>query len=163
MKFTFDVSKCDRIFDELLKHENIRLSHAIPSPKELKRHAYCKWYNSFSYATNDCNVFHRQIQSAVDERRLILSEMQVDKTPFPVHTLELNNPKFLLRPKQAEGAQGKNIVMGDPRLMNANDKILAREVVAEKTADGKPTLRIFVNAPKPGGQESFTSQPAVQA
>ena len=89
--------------------------------------------------------------------------MQVDKTPFPVHTLELNNPKFLLRPKQAEGAQGKNIVMGDPRLMNANDKILAREVVAEKTADGKPTLRIFVNAPKPGGQESFTSQPAVQA
>ena len=89
--------------------------------------------------------------------------MQVDKTPFPVHTLELNNPKFLLRPKQAEGAQGKNIVMGDPRLMNANDKILAREVVAEKTADGKPTLRIFVNAPKPGGQASSSSQPAVQA
>ena len=42
MKFTFDVSKCDRIFDELLRHRNIRLSHAIPSPEELKRHAYCK-------------------------------------------------------------------------------------------------------------------------
>ena len=39
MKFTFDVSKCDRIFDELLKHGNIRLSHAIPPPEELKRHA----------------------------------------------------------------------------------------------------------------------------
>ena len=37
MKFTFDVSKCDRIFDELLKHGNIRLSHAIPSVEELKR------------------------------------------------------------------------------------------------------------------------------
>ena len=59
MKFTFDVSKCDRIFDELLKHGNIRLSHAIPSPEELKRHAYCKWYNSFSHATNDCIVFCR--------------------------------------------------------------------------------------------------------
>ena len=35
MKFTFDVSKCDRIFDELLKHENICLSHAIPPPEEL--------------------------------------------------------------------------------------------------------------------------------
>ena len=88
------------------------------------------------HATNDCNIFRRQIQSAVDERRLVLSEMQVDKTPFPVHTLELNNPKVLLRPDQAEGAKGKNVVIGDPRPMNTNDKILAREVVAEKTPDG---------------------------
>ena len=29
MKFTFEVSKCDRIFDELLEYGNIRLSHAI--------------------------------------------------------------------------------------------------------------------------------------
>ena len=36
LKFTFDVSKCDQIFDELLKNCNIRLSHAIPSPEELK-------------------------------------------------------------------------------------------------------------------------------
>ena len=63
LKFTFDVSKCDRIFDELLKNGNIRLSHAIPSPDELRRHAYCKWHNSKSHATNDCNVFCRQVQS----------------------------------------------------------------------------------------------------
>jgi len=37
--------------------------------------------------------------------------------------------------------------------MNANNKILAREVVAEKTPDGKQTLRIFVNAPKPEGKQ----------
>jgi len=37
MKFTFDVSECDRIFDELLKHGNIRLSHAIPSVEELQK------------------------------------------------------------------------------------------------------------------------------
>ena len=54
-------------------------------------------------------------------------------------------------------------MIGDPRPMNVNDKILAREVIAEKTPDGKPTLRIFVNAPKPGGQASSSSQPAVQA
>ena len=46
--------------------------------------------------------------------------------------------------------------------MNANDKILAREVVADKTTDGKPTLRIFMNAPKPGGQAGSSSQPTVQ-
>jgi len=42
LKFTFDVSKCDQIFDELLKNGNIRLSHAIQSLEELKRHAYRK-------------------------------------------------------------------------------------------------------------------------
>ena len=77
--------------------------------------------------------------------------------------MELNNPKVLLQPEQAEGAQGKNVVIGDPRPINANDKILAREVVAKKTLDRKPTLRIFVNTPKPGGQASSSSQPAVQA
>ena len=59
LKFTFDISKCDQIFDELLKNGNIRLSHAIPLPEELKRHAYCKWHNSTSHATNDFNVFRR--------------------------------------------------------------------------------------------------------
>jgi hypothetical protein len=29
LKFTFDVSKCDRIFDELLKLGNIKISHSI--------------------------------------------------------------------------------------------------------------------------------------
>ena len=89
--------------------------------------------------------------------------MQVDKTPFPVHPLELNNPKVLLWPEQAEGARWKNVVIGDPGPMNANGKILAREVVAEKTPDGKPTLRIFVSAPKPGGQACSSSQLAFQA
>jgi hypothetical protein len=59
IKFTFDVSKCDRIFDELLKSGNIKLTHTIPPLDELKRRAYCKFHNSFSHATNDCNVFRR--------------------------------------------------------------------------------------------------------
>ena len=66
-RFTFDVSKCDRIFDELLRSGNIKLSHVIPPLEELKRHAYCKWHNLFSHATNDCNVFRRHVQSAVNE------------------------------------------------------------------------------------------------
>jgi hypothetical protein len=87
----------------------------------------------------------------VDKRRLVLSEMQVDKSSFPVHTLELNNPNVLLRLEQVEGAKGRNVVIGDPRPM---------------TPDGKPTLRITVNAPKLGGQGDSTSSfgwPVVQA
>jgi len=154
LKFTFDVSKCDRIFDELLKNGNIRLSHAIPSPDELKRYAYCKWHNSTSHATTDCNVFHRQVQLAINERRLVLSKMQIDKAPFAVHTLELNNPKVLIRQEQAEGAKGKHVVIGDPRPMNTSDKILAREVIKEKTDDGKSTLKIIIRNPRLGGQGS---------
>ena len=80
--------------------------------------------------------------------------MQIDKAPFPIHTLELNNPKLLIRPEQAEGAKGKHVVIGDPRPMNTSDKILAREVIKEKTDDGKDTLKIIVRNPRLGGQGS---------
>ena len=59
MKFTFDVSKCDRIFDELLRLGHLKITHVIPTFEELKQRAYCKFHNSSSHATNDCNVFRR--------------------------------------------------------------------------------------------------------
>ena len=80
--------------------------------------------------------------------------MQIDKAPFSIHTLELNNPKVLIRPEQAEGAKGKNVVIGDSRPMNTSDKILAREVIKEKTDDGKNTLKIIIRNPRLGGQGS---------
>ena len=77
----------------------------------IKRRAYCKFYNSHSHATNDCNIFHRQVQSAMNEGRLIFPEIKVDKTLFLIHTnthtIDLSNAKVLIRPEQAEGAEGK--------------------------------------------------------
>jgi len=60
----------------------------------------------------------------------------------------------LIRPEQAEGAKGKNVVIGDPRPMDTSDKILAREVIKEKTDDGKDTLKIIVRNPRLGEQGS---------
>jgi len=89
--------------------------------------------------------------------------MQIDKAPFPIHMLELNNPKVLIRLEQAEGAKGKNVVIGDPRPMNVNDKILAREV-KEKADDGKDTMKIIDKAPRLGGGSSPSdSRSAAQA
>ena len=48
VKFTFDFSKYDQIFDELLKYGYIRINYIMPSADELKRRAYCKYHNSFS-------------------------------------------------------------------------------------------------------------------
>ena len=111
------MSKCDRIFDELAKLGKIKFSHTIPSVDELKRRAYCKLHNTFSHATNDCNVLRRQIQSVINEGRLVISAMQIDKNSFRMHThvLELKNPKVLVRPSQAETIKGKNVIIGEER------------------------------------------------
>jgi hypothetical protein len=47
VKFTFNVAKCNKIFDELVKSGNIKLTHTISPMDELKRCAYCKWHNYF--------------------------------------------------------------------------------------------------------------------
>jgi len=85
--------------------------------------------------------------------------MKIDKAPFPVHTIDLNNSKVLIRPDQTEGAKGKNVIIGDERLLTVDNKILAREVIQEKSPDGKKNLRIIL---KPhtrggGGQEGSSS------
>jgi hypothetical protein len=41
IKFSFDVSKCDKIFDELLSIRKIKLSHTIPVIEDFKKRAYC--------------------------------------------------------------------------------------------------------------------------
>lgn len=122
----------------MVKKGNIKLSDTIPLLEELKR-AYCKWYNSSSHASN--------------EGRLVLYEMQVDKIPFPVDTIDLNNAKVLIRPEQAEGAKGKNVIICEERLKTSEDKILARKVVVEKTPDGKESLKITVKASRLGGKK----------
>jgi hypothetical protein len=153
IKFKFDVSKCDRIFDELLKSGNIKLTHTIPPLEELKRHAYCKFHNSFSHAINDCNVFRRQVQSAINEGRLTFHEMQVDKAPFPINTMDLQQPKVLVRAHQAEATKGKNVVIGEA-MPNLRGKELIRKVEYEKTPDGKETFKITVSASGHWGQGS---------
>ena len=62
-KFTFDITKADRIFDFLLQEGQIKLSPncVIPSAEELKKIKYCKWHNATSHSTNECKVFRQQL------------------------------------------------------------------------------------------------------
>jgi hypothetical protein len=152
IKFTFDVVKCDKIFDELHKASCIKMSPTIPPLDELKRKAYCWWHNSFSHSTNDCNVLGRQVQSAINEGRLSLKKMQVDKNPFSVNTIDLQNSKVLIRPEQAKAAKGKNVIISEKRTITTDEKVLSSEVVVEKTADGKESLKITSKAPTLGVQ-----------
>ena len=142
MTFSFDVAKCDRIFDAMLKDKYIRLSHTIPPFEELKRRAYCKFHNSFSHATNDCNVFRRQIQSAINDGRLSFADMQIDKQPFPLNTLELHGKKVLIRHEVGVSACENNVVVGDPRNSKEKEKASGREIVLDKQPDGSQVQEI---------------------
>jgi hypothetical protein len=144
VKFTFNVGKCDKIFDELLKNDNIKINHTVPPANELKRRAYCKWHNPFSHATNDCNVFRRHIQSAINEGRLKFQEMQVDTEPFPINMINFNGKKVLIRPSAADKGKGKDAIIGNAQKAGENNKNSSRKVVAERTPDGGETLKVII-------------------
>jgi hypothetical protein len=144
VKFTFNVGKCDKIFDELLKNGNIKINHIVPSVDELKRRAYCKWHNSFSHTTNDCNVFRQQVQSAINEERLKYQEMQVDIKPFPVNVIDFEGKRVLIRLSTADKGKGKEIIIGDAREADGNNNFSCRKVVAEKNLDGEETLKVTI-------------------
>jgi hypothetical protein len=109
-----------------LQEKQIKLTsgHIIPSSK-LKKHAYCKWHNSYSHALNDCNVFHRQDQLTINEGRLKFAEspqIKLNRDPFPMNMnkVELDGKKVLVRPSQAELTKGKEIIIREewpPRMI----------------------------------------------
>jgi hypothetical protein len=150
MKFTFDVAKCDKIFHELFKSGKIKMSHTIPPLDQLKRCAYCKFHNSFSHATNNCNTSHWQVQSPIIEGRLKFHEMQVDENLFPnsafVNTLELSNPKVLIRLDRAKNAKGENVIIGEQRHnerqpLEVIPKVSVTSTLRDKTRPRRPAMR----------------------
>jgi hypothetical protein len=52
MKYTFDVSKCDKLFDVLLQNKVIHLSegHVVPSAGQPVKGKYSKWHGTFDEA-----------------------------------------------------------------------------------------------------------------
>jgi hypothetical protein len=85
--FDFDQSKVEQIFDLLLREKQLKLpeGHKFPTTQELQGRPYCKWHNLFTHTTNDCKELRRQIQSAIEQGRLILGQftMKVDTRSFP--------------------------------------------------------------------------------
>jgi hypothetical protein len=55
----------------------------------------------------------------------------------------------LLRPEQAKAAKGKsNVVISEPRVIAADDKVLGKRVKLEKAPNATETLKITI----PGGK-----------
>ncbi|XP_057452179.1 uncharacterized protein LOC130743999 [Lotus japonicus] len=70
--YNFDVTKCDAIYDILLKDGQIKIP---PDQKEVpfdqrKGKKFCKFHNVFSHWTNNCVRFRDLVQTAIKEGRL---------------------------------------------------------------------------------------------
>jgi hypothetical protein len=61
MRYAFDVSKCNHLFDLLLWGGVTWLTegHIIPSANILAKKRYCKWHDYYTHTTNECNYFWR--------------------------------------------------------------------------------------------------------
>jgi hypothetical protein len=72
--------------------------------------------------------------------------MQVDKVPFPMHTIEAGSPAVLIRPEQDDKAQGKQVIIGERRATLNVQGNSGRKVVLEKDDEGKNKLKITVGS-----------------
>jgi hypothetical protein len=83
---------------------------------------------------------------------LKFQEMQVDTEPFPVNVIDFEGKRVLIRPSAADKGKDKEIIIGNAREADGNNKISCRKVVAEKTPDGGETLKVTITTSGTGGQ-----------
>jgi hypothetical protein len=83
---------------------------------------------------------------------LSLKETEIDRRPFPVNKLDLENPTILIRLEQADMTRGKNVVIGDPRPKEDAESTPSHKVVVEKLPDGEETIIITIRGSTTGCQ-----------
>jgi DNA transposition AAA+ family ATPase len=110
------------------------------------------WHNSFSHATNDRNIFHHQIQSAINEGLLFFQKMQIDRESFFVNILELTNKKVLVWLDVADKDKVKSIVIDEPRAINKTTHILSNKVIFQRNSGRKEIQEITIKSNGIGGQ-----------
>ncbi|KAM1340099.1 hypothetical protein ACFX2H_038543 [Malus domestica] len=119
--YTFDITKADAIFDQLLSAKiiKLRLGHTIPKAEELKGKIYCKYHNSSKHTTNNCVVFRDNIQSWIDNGKLRFPEkkMSVDTDPFPMATVNMVDARL-----PRDKGKGKAEVTTTQRSLNQNSR-----------------------------------------
>jgi hypothetical protein len=122
--FGFNVSKVEQIFDLLLKEKQLKLPEGCkpPTAQELLGRSYCKWYHPFTHNTRDCKELRRQIQSAIEQGRLILGQtaMKVDSQPFPSVNMVEGYDRSARR--QLDFALGINMTGLAPRRRTKNEE-----------------------------------------
>src|ERR1051325_10487580 len=87
--YTFDITKCDEIFDLLVKDGQLIVppNLKIPPLEQRKKRGFCKYHNFLGHKTSQCFLFRDLIQNAIKDGRLKFSDkgknpMKVDTDPL---------------------------------------------------------------------------------
>jgi len=87
--YTFDVIKCDEIFDLLVVDGQITVPNnlKIPPLEQRKKRGFCKYHNSLGHKTSHCVLFRDLVQRGLNKGRLRFRgraklQMQVDVDPL---------------------------------------------------------------------------------
>ncbi|XP_050915883.1 uncharacterized protein LOC127130976 [Lathyrus oleraceus] len=89
--YTFDVTKCDEIFDLLVKDGQMIVppNTKIPPLEQRKKRGFCKYHSFLGHKTSQCFLFRDLIQNAIRDGRLKFADkgknqMKVDTDPLNV-------------------------------------------------------------------------------
>jgi hypothetical protein len=69
-----------------------------------------------------------------------------------MNVIDFNGKKILIRPSTADKGKDKQVIIGNAREADGNNKISCRKVVAEKTSNGGETLKVTITTASTGGQ-----------
>src|ERR1044072_6373899 len=94
--YTFDVTKCDEIFDLLVADGQIIVPKGlkIPPLDIRKKNDFCKYHNFLGYKSSQCVLFRDLVQDAIKEGRLKFCDKQkppikIDSDPLQVEEANL--------------------------------------------------------------------------
>jgi len=95
--YTFDVTKCDEIFD-LLVNEGIMIvpkGLKLPHLEQRQKRGYCKFHGNFGHNTSRCVVFRDSKQKALDKHRLKFADKQKQTMQVEVDPLKKADSMYL--------------------------------------------------------------------
>jgi len=152
IKYTFDLTLCDDLFDILLEMNFIKpLEHKVllssPYAKEQK---YCKLHKSFGHGIQNCNMFRQIIQSSINSGRLKLAHAQENDQLKSIGSIGLDDKKLQNWPTSANSCNNENF--GDEDNSNSlnNEKNSVHELQVEDTLKDDDLSKVSGGT---GGQE----------
>jgi hypothetical protein len=146
--YGFDITKADKIIDLLLSEGLIKLKpyHKIPSEEELKNMKYYKWHNETSHDTNECKVFRKQIQLAIEQGKLKFETpkrtMKIDQHSFATNMVDMVKKKSLPQAKILTSSLTKKAGAVNPKAQIIADEVKGKGPQEEAERSSAPQRRV---------------------
>jgi len=107
---------------------------------------YCKWHNATSHDTNECKVFHQQIQSAIEQGRLKFEvskkPMKIDQHPFSTNMVDIGGKKNALQTKILTSQSAKESGAVDPKAQVLADDVKGKKPMGEAECSAAPQKKV---------------------